>query len=109
MMAMRAGELWLADIPFTHGASSKVRPILILWLDGMDAVVAVVTSAAPRTPSDVLLTHWHGAGLRIASTVRLSRLDCLEQSLLFRRLSAVSPTDGQQLKSAWNLYIKPQF
>ena len=108
-MAMRAGEIWLADIPFTHGSASKVRPVLILWLDGMDAVVAVVTSATPRTLSDVFLTDWYAAGLRVASTVRLSRLDCLEQSLLFRRLGAISATDAQQLKSTWNLYVKPQF
>jgi mRNA interferase MazF len=109
MMTVRAGEVWLADIPFTHGGVSKVRPVLVLWLDGMDAVVAVVTSAAPRTPSDVPLTNWLAAGLRVPSTVRLSRLDCLEQSLLFRRLGAIGAADAQQLKSAWDLYVKPQF
>lgn len=108
-MTLQAGELWLADIPFTHGNASKVRPVLILWLDGMDAVVAVVTSAAPRTPSDVALADWHSAGLRVASTVRLSRLDCLEQSLLFRRLGAVGAADAKQLKSIWTLCVKPQF
>jgi mRNA interferase MazF len=75
----------------------------------MDAVVAVATSTAPRTPSDVPLADWHAAGLRVASTVRLSRLDCLEQSLLFRRLGVVSAADAQQLRSTWNLYVKPQF
>ena len=108
-MTLRAGELWLADIPFTHGSASKVRPVLVLWLDGMDAVVAVVTSAAARTPSDVPLVEWNAAGLRVASTVRLSRLDCLEQSLLFRRLGVISAADAQRLKSVWNLYVKPQF
>jgi len=24
----KAGEIWLADIPFTHGAASKTRPVL---------------------------------------------------------------------------------
>lgn len=44
---MQAGEIWLADIPFTSGTGSKIRPVLVLWLDGSDAVVAVVTSAGP--------------------------------------------------------------
>jgi hypothetical protein len=26
------GEFWLADIPFTNGAASKVRPVLVLWM-----------------------------------------------------------------------------
>ena len=108
-MPMQAGDFWLADIPFTDGSASKIRPVLILWLDSMDAVVSVVTSAAPRTPSDVPLTDWRAAGLRVASTVRLSRLDCLEQSLLFRRLGTVSAADAQLLKTAWSLHVKPQF
>jgi mRNA interferase MazF len=108
-MTMRAGEIWLADIPFTDGSASKRRPVLVLWLDGLDAVVAVVTSAAPRTPTDVALADWHGASLRVASTVRLGRLDCLEKPLLFRRLGSISPRDAQSLKTAWDLHVKPQF
>jgi mRNA interferase MazF len=69
------GEFWIADIPFTSGAASKLRPVLVLWTDGADVVVAAVTSAQPRSKSDVALQNWAGAGLRVASTVRLSRLD----------------------------------
>ena len=42
-----AGEFWLADIPFTNGVASKLRPVLLLWEDAADVVVAVVTSANP--------------------------------------------------------------
>jgi mRNA interferase MazF len=108
-MTMQAGEIWLADIQFTDGSASKIRPVLILWLEGMDAVVAAITSVAPRATADVPLTDWRGSGLRVASTVRLSRLDCLEQSLLFRRLGAVSAADALRVKSTWDLYVKPQF
>ncbi len=89
MMIIQSGEFWIAQIPFTNGVSSKKRPVLILWLDGNDVVAAVVTSATPRTQTDVLLKDWVEGGLRVASTVRLSHLDCLEQSLL---LGDVLPT-----------------
>jgi mRNA interferase MazF len=105
----RAGELWLADIPFTSGAASKVRPVLVLWQDGADVVVAAVTKAAPRSASDVLLKDWQSAGLVVASTVRLSRLDCLEQLLLRRRLGAISPGDAQIIKSTWSQQIQLRF
>src|SRR4051812_48780350 len=81
MTTIRAGEIWLAKILFTDASASKKRPVLVLWLDGNDAVVAAVTSAAPRSMTDVGLADWKASGLRVASTVRLSRLDCLEQSL----------------------------
>jgi mRNA interferase MazF len=49
MTTIKAGEIWVAAIPFTNGISSKKRPVLILWLDGADVVLAAVTSALPRT------------------------------------------------------------
>jgi mRNA interferase MazF len=59
-------------------------------LDADDAVVAAVTSASPRLPSDVPRMNWRAAGLRIPSTARLSRLDCLEQILLLKKLGKLS-------------------
>jgi mRNA interferase MazF len=108
-MTIQPGDFWVADILFTDGSASKRRPILVLWVDGQDVVGAAVTSAAPRTPTDVPLNDWRASGLRVASTVRLSRLDCLEQSLLLFRLGRVSPADAQRLKDTWDLHVKPQF
>jgi len=65
-MTIRPGDFWVAKIPFTDGSASKKRPVLVLWLDGRDAMVAVVTSAAPRTSTDVLLINWRATGLRVA-------------------------------------------
>ncbi|HEY9694302.1 MAG TPA: type II toxin-antitoxin system PemK/MazF family toxin [Oculatellaceae cyanobacterium] len=109
MTSINAGEFWVANIPFITGNTSKKRPVLILWLDGEDAVCAVVTSAQPRTVTDVLLQDWSSSGLRVASTVRLSRLDCLEKSLFLGKVGTISETDAQQIKMIWDTYIKPQF
>lgn len=103
------GEFWLADIPFTSGAASKLRPILILWTDAADVVVAAVTSANPRSSTDVALQNWSAAGLRVASTVRLSRLDCLEQALLRRRLGILAQSDAGELKRVWANEIRLRF
>ena len=103
------GEVWLADIPFTNGVASKLRPVLVLWTDAADVVVVAVTSAQPRSTTDVALQNWSAAGLRVASTVRLSRLDCLEQILLRRRLGVLTPTDAEQLKRVWANEIRLRF
>jgi mRNA interferase MazF len=108
-MTIQPGDFWVADIPFTSGSGSKKRPVLILWLDGLDAVVATVTSAAPRSPTDVPLADWRSAGLRVPSTVRLSRLDCLEQVLLIHKLGVIAATDASQVKAVWSAQIKPAF
>jgi mRNA interferase MazF len=108
-MPIQPGDFWVADIQFTDGSASKKRPVLVLWLDGLDAVVAVVTSAAPRTPTDVSLADWRASWLRLASTVRLSRLDCLEQSLLVHVLGHISPGDAQRVQAAWATHVRPRF
>src|SRR5262245_47657107 len=105
----KAGEIWLADIPFTSGAASKLRPVLVLWEDAADVVVAAVTKAAPRSPSDVVLKDWASAGLVVTSTVRLSRLDCLERSVLRRCLGTISQQDAQTLKAVWSQQIQLRF
>lgn len=108
-MPIRPGELWVADIPFSSGSGSKKRPVLVLWLDGLDTVVAAITSATPRSPTDVPLIDWKPAGLRVPSTVRLSRLDCLEQVLLIHKLGSISTADAAQVKTIWSSHIKPAF
>jgi mRNA interferase MazF len=45
MINIKAGEFWIAELQYTNGTAAKTRPVLILWLDGRDAIVAVVTSA----------------------------------------------------------------
>ena len=108
-MTVQPGELWLAEIRFTDGSASKIRPVLILWLDALDAVVSAVTASVPRSATDVPLVDWQLAGLRKPSTVRISRLDCLEQTLLFRRLGRLSAADGVRIRSAWDTYVKLDF
>jgi mRNA interferase MazF len=108
-MKICPGEFWLADIPYTDHSMTKKRPVLVLWLDAADTVVAVVTSASSRSPTDVPLIDWQASGLRVASTVRLSRLDCLEQSLLLHQIGTLSSNDAQRLKTAWMQHVRPQF
>ena len=109
MTTIKAGEFWIANIFFTNNVDSKKRPVLILWLDGNDAIVAVVTSAKPRTETDVLLQDWDTSGLRVPSTVRLARLDCLEKFLLIAKIGVVSKRDAIKLKDIWYSEIRLQF
>jgi mRNA interferase MazF len=78
-------------------------------MDGQDAMVAVVASAQPRTPMDVFFDDWASSGLRVSSTVRLARLDCLEQSLLFAKIGRISDPDAEKVKKVWQTYVMPQF
>ena len=109
MTTIKAGDFWVAKITFTNGIAAKKRPVLILWCDGDDVIVAVVTSAQPRTQADVILKNWQQSGLKVSSTVSLSRLDSLEKSLLIAKIGHLTTDDAQNLLSVWNTHVKPQF
>ncbi|HCF29040.1 MAG TPA: PemK-like protein [Cyanobacteria bacterium UBA11049] len=108
-MTITPGDIWIAEILFTSGSASKKRPVIILWLDAQDVIVAAVTSASPRSVTDVTLQDWQQSGLRVASVVRLARLDCLEKSLLIARIGHISQADAQQLMDVWSSDVKPRF
>jgi len=108
-MMITPGDIWVAEIPFTDGSAAKKRPVLILWLDAQDAIVAAVTSASPRSITDVILQDWEQSGLRVPSVIRLARLDCLEKSLLIARIGHISPADAQQLIDVWISHVNPKF
>jgi len=108
-MTASPGELWVACIPFTDQTGFKARPVLILWLDAQDAVVASITTSSVRSRTDVALLDWKMSGLRAPSTARLSRLATLDQQLFQQRLGRITDADAQRLKDAWNQYVKLQF
>ena len=57
------GEVFLCQFPFTSGAASKVRPALLLFDLGPDAIICRVTSVQRTGSLDVNLINWRGAGL----------------------------------------------
>jgi mRNA interferase MazF len=63
------GEFWVADIPFTNQSASKKRPVLVLWLDAADVVVAAVTTAGPICTLDTYRPSHDGE----CSTYRTTR------------------------------------
>lgn len=93
MTTIQPGEFWVANIVFTDGSGAKKRPVLVLWIDGQD----------------VEITDWRGSGLRKSSTVRLSRLDCLEQSLMIGRIGVIQSADAATIKQVWTQEVQPRF
>jgi mRNA interferase MazF len=59
--------------------------------------------------TDLFLNYWSIAGLRVPSILKLSRLDCLEKSLLIATTGQISEPDAKVLKTIWDAFIQPQF
>lgn len=79
------GEIYLCEFPFTSGATTKVRPTLVLFDLQSDAIICRITSILRSAPLDVALRDWQAAGLLKPSIARLDRIVTAEKSIFLRR------------------------
>ena len=100
------GEIFICQFPFTSGAFSKARPVLVLFDLGVDAVICRITSAPHAGPGDVTLRDWASEGLAKPSVARLDRLVTAEKSILGRRLGRLSAADEPAIRATWNQHLK---
>ena len=100
------GQIFLCQFPFTTGAVSKARPVLVLFDLQQDAVICRVTSVLRTGALDVSLKDWARAGLAKPSVARLDRLVTAEKALLTRRLGQLSAYDEAAVRAAWNQHMK---
>jgi mRNA interferase MazF len=87
-------EVLLAWLVFSDGQGSKRRPVLVIHDFGdADLLVVPITSQPARVPTDVILSDWKGAGLKLPSTIRLEKLATIEKSCVVRKLGALALAD----------------
>jgi PemK-like, MazF-like toxin of type II toxin-antitoxin system len=68
-----SGEIFICRFPFTSGAFSKPRPVLVLFDLQQDVLICRITSATRSEALDVPISDWKQAGLAKPSVARLDR------------------------------------
>ncbi|MBI4658790.1 MAG: type II toxin-antitoxin system PemK/MazF family toxin [Verrucomicrobia bacterium] len=88
------GEVLLAFLVFSGGQGAKRRPVLVVHDFGdADLLVVPITSQRARVGTDLVLSDWKSAGLKLPSTVRTEKLATIEKSCVARRLGTLLPED----------------
>jgi len=100
------GEIFICRFPFTSGAFSKPRPVLILFDLQQDVLICRITSATPSGPLDAVISDWREAGLAKPSVARLDRLVTAEKTILGRKLGKLSSRDKEVIRRAWNQHMR---
>ncbi len=100
------GDVFICQFPFTSGATSKTRPVLVLFELGPDAIICRITSVPRSEPLDVGLTDWRPAGLLKPSVARLGHIVTAEKSIFLRRLGALSAGDQRAVRETWNRQMR---
>jgi mRNA-degrading endonuclease toxin of MazEF toxin-antitoxin module len=100
------GEVFICQFPFTSGATSKLRPALVLFTLQDDAIICRITSVIRTGLLDVALKDWRTAGLLRPSVARLDRIVTAEKTVFVRRLGSLSPADAEAVRTMWNQHMK---
>lgn len=101
-------EIWFVDMPFDEGIGSKVRPALVIDSQHLYILVGKMTSHPPRSnfPYEYALIDWKGAGLRCATTLRLSKRVRLDISKFIKKIGNMQPVDQVNVRQMLQQIVK---
>ena len=100
------GEVFICQLPFTSGATSKRRPALVLFDLQDEVIICRITSVARTGPLDVMLTDWRATGLLKPWVARLDRIVTAEKTVFLRRLGSLSSADAEAIRATWNQHMR---
>ena len=105
----RSGQVLVVEVPFSDGSGVKPRPAVVVSVEafheGLPDVIVCPISSQPRyyvSPKngDCPLKSWNSAGLRHASTVRVSKVLAIDKEIVKRVLGRLSSDDLRHVRTA---------
>jgi mRNA interferase MazF len=108
-MKVKRGDVVVLDHPFSTGAGSKVRPVLVVQGDRDNArlnntIVAMITRAIHRVGQvdtqlliDITTPEGKATGLKTTSAVNCSNLFTVNEQLLRKKIGTLPPAVMQQV------------
>jgi len=106
----KAFDVVAVPFPFTDRDAIKRRPALVITNEQFNQqhkqlVLAMITTANGNVwPSDVPLTNWQEAGLKVACHCRL-KLFTLEQNLVLKTIGHLSSQDVKSVQAVLTEYV----
>ena len=96
-------DVVLLPIPFTDLTSRKVRPAIVIGLNGADLFVVPISSVLANT--DFPVKEWRAAGLNVPSGVK-AQLATVEARLVVKRVGVLSAADLQFLDARLRTWLQ---
>ena len=109
-MIFKAFDVVAVPFPFTDRDAIKRRPALVISNERFNQqhnqlVLAMITTATDNAwLSDVSLTNWQEAGLKVACHFRL-KLFTLDQNLVLKTIGHLSSQDVKSVQSVLAEYV----
>ncbi len=109
-MIFKAFDVVAVPFPFTDRDATKRRPALVISNERFNQqhkqlVLAMITTTTDNVwPSDVSLTDWQDAGLKVPCHFRL-KLFTLDQNLVVKTIGHLSSKDVQSVQAVLAEYV----
>ena len=109
-MTFKAFDVVAVPFPFTDRDATKRRPALVISNEKFNQqhnqiVLAMITTTTDNAwPSDVTLTNWQKAGLKLSCQLRL-KLFTLDQNLVLKAIGHLSSKDVKSVQAALTEYV----
>jgi mRNA interferase MazF len=101
------GEVLLAWLVFSDGQGAKRRPVFVARDFGDDDLLVLpITSHPVRVETDIVISDWKSAGLRLPSTLRAEKLATIEKSCVARKLGVLLPADLAKVRETLGVVFK---
>ena len=105
------GDIVLVKFPFTDLTATKLRPAVVLATHGIDLVIVGIFSSPPPPFKRTWIVlnskdrHFAETGLKITSVIKAERIAVIEQSVVARRLGALSASQMKKIQKAVKLAL----
>lgn len=96
-------DVVLLPIPFTDLTSRKVRPAIVVGVNGVDLFVVPISSVLVNT--DFPLQEWQAAGLNVPSGVK-AQLATVEDKLVVKIVGKLTANDAKVLDTKLRSWLR---
>ena len=109
---MEKGEVWFVEFPLEEDKTQIInRPVVILDENILGVLSVKITKHQPRAtdPYDIPILYWEEAGLRLASTARVSKVMLLSKDSFIFQIGNLCEEDIERIEASYKDFIENRF
>ena len=109
---MEKGEVWFVESPLEEDKTHIInRPVVVLDENILGVLSVKITKHQPRAtdPYDIPILYWEEAGLRLASTARVSKVMLLSKDSFIFQIGNLCEEDIERIEASYKDFIENRF
>ncbi len=106
---MQKGEVWFVEFPLEEDPNRILnRPVIVLDENILGVLSVKITKHQPRAadPYDIPILYWEEAGLRLASTARISKVTLLSRDSFIFQIGNLCQEDMERVEATYRKFLE---